>query len=321
MTAWIGPTRAEEDAVLSSVAYASLFDFPLTIDELRTALVGTAVDARTLRAWLTRSVRLQERLERHDDLVMLRGAGRLADVRRERERQTRALLARGRPALAGLVAMPFVRMVALSGSVAHGNADRDADLDLFVVTAPGRAWLVTVAALVLARLGGWRRMMCLNYVISERHLTLTPCDLFSANQLAHLCPIVDRFGVYARLLSANPFVGDFYPNFAPRPVRALVHLPRWAAATSRAIEWSLDWTLAALLDRVCHRLYRRHLDRRSPTWATKDQVRLERECLKLHTTSHRDEVLKRFDGLLSWLDTDAPAVTDRTDERLRASAR
>ena len=64
--------------------------------------------------------------------------------------------------------MPFVRMVALSGSLAHLNADGEADLDLFVITAPGRVWSVTLTTLLRARLLGWRRRLCLNYVVSER---------------------------------------------------------------------------------------------------------------------------------------------------------
>ena len=94
--------------------------------------------------------------------------------------------------------MPFVRMVALSGSLAHLNAEGSADLDLFVITAPHRVWSVTVATLVLAKLLGWRKRVCMNYVVSERAMAIEPADLFSANQIIHLRPIVghhvfDRF--------------------------------------------------------------------------------------------------------------------------------
>ncbi len=85
--------------------------------------------------------------------------------------------------------MPFVRMVALSGSLAHLNAEGSADLDLFVITAPHRVWSVTVATVVLSKLLGWRKRLCMNYVVSERALAIEPQDLFSANQIIHLRPV------------------------------------------------------------------------------------------------------------------------------------
>jgi hypothetical protein len=42
-------------------------------------------------------------------------------------------------------------------------------------------------------------------------------------------------------------------------------------------------------------IYTSHLKRRAASWRSRDQVRLERECLKLHTSSHRREVMERFE--------------------------
>ena len=53
---------------------------------------------------------------------------------------------------------------------------------------------------------------------------------------------------------------------------------------------------------VCRRAYRAYLTRRSSTWDSPDQVRLEKDCLKLHTKSHRHSVLSRFDDAVHTLD-------------------
>jgi hypothetical protein len=288
-------TRAEQQAILCSVAYASLFDYPLTPAELRTALIGVAVaDECTLERWIATTPRLSRAIERVDGFFVPRGRADLVGVRRAREAHSRALLAASRPALRSLMALPFVRTVALSGSLAHLNADEGADLDLFVIAAPGRAWLVMVAALVMARLGGWRRRLCLNYVLSERRLPVGPKDLFTANQIVHLQPV---FGceTYRRFLSANPFVHRIYPNFEPRSLWAGAPLADWTWRARRGAEMLLEWTFAAaVLERCCRVLYTWHLRRRSPTWSSADQVRLEPEGLKLHTSSHRREVMRRY---------------------------
>jgi hypothetical protein len=66
----------------------------------------------------------------------------------------------------------------------------------------------------------------------------------------------------------------------------------------RALEMALDWTAAPAYERACRALYRWHLRRRAHTWRSHDQVRLEAECLKLHTHSHRREVMEQFERAL-----------------------
>ena len=109
--------------------------------------------------------------------------------------------------------MPFVRMVALSGSLAHLNAEGSADLDLFVITAPNRVWSVTVATVVLSKLLGWRKRLCMNYVVSERAMAIEPRDLFSANQIIHLRPLIGPQGLRAIRRRRTRSFGSFYPNF------------------------------------------------------------------------------------------------------------
>jgi hypothetical protein len=185
-------------------------------------------------------------------------------------------------------------MVALSGSLAHLNAESGADLDLFVITARGRVWGVTTTLIALARLLGWRDRLCLNYVISEGKLAVRPRDLFSANQIIHLRPVTG-IGMYKQFIEANPFVARYYPNFQPRAIR----VPERRRVASAMIEWLLDRTIAPLYERCCRGAYRRYLRRRANSWQSREQVRLEAECLKLHTTSHRQSVMARFEAAVA----------------------
>lgn len=297
----VHPTPAQELAVLRAVIYASLFDYPLTLPQLHATLVGERADPDTVEAWCRQSALLRAAVDHVDGLYFPAGRADLLHTRARREVVSRDLLARNRRVLALVSRMPFVRMVALSGSLAHLNAEGSADLDLFVITAPRRVWSVTVAVLVLARLLGWRRRLCLNYVISERALGIEPADLFAANQIIHLKPITGR-DVFRAFVAANPFVAALYPNFAigdalaefddrPSEVGG-----RHAGALRSAIERVLSATVAPACERLARWLYRAHLHRRATAWASRDQVRLEPECLKLHTTSHRAHTLARFDA-------------------------
>lgn len=283
------PSREQERAVLESVIYASLFDYPLTLEQLHASLIRVRADADTIASWWRHSDWLQAAIEHRDGWYFPSGRSDLIATRARREQVSRQLLERDRRILSLVANLPFVRMVALSGSLAHLNAEGSADLDLFVITAPHRVWSVTVATLMLAKLLGWRKRVCMNYVVSARAMKIEPEDLFSANQIIHLRPFSGH-DVFARFVKANGFVRTFYPNFeVPQNPETLRPYD-----LKTFLERVLAFGIAPAFERFARSLYGWHLTRRAATWQSRDQVRLEAECLKLHTSSHRTATLEKF---------------------------
>jgi hypothetical protein len=304
------PTRTQEMAVLRSVTYAALFDYPLTLAQLQASLIEVRADADTVASWWSDSELLQATIDHHDGWYFPAGRRDLIETRARREALSRGLLDRDRAILSFVGAMPFVRMVALSGSLAHLNAETSADLDLFMITTPHRVWSVTVTLLVIAKLCGWRKRMCLNYVISEHALRVEPADLFSANQIIHLRPLTGS-RLFARFVDANVFVRGWYPNFA-----APAGNDQRRSMLQRALEGVLSVGVAPALERGARALYGWHLARRSASWQSRDQVRLEPECLKLHTSSHRAAALERYErAVAAALERAAAAANSAAPER------
>ena len=296
------PTRQQELAVLQSVVYASLFDYPLTLEQLHESLVGIRANTETIASWWRTSELLQAAVEYRDGLFFPSGRGDLIATRARREAVSRDLLERDQRILSLVSRMPFVRMVALSGSLAHLNAEGSADLDLFVITAPKRVWSVTLAVLMLSKLSGWRKHLCLNYVVSERAMKIVPEDLFTANQIIHLRPV---FGdtVFERFVKANGFVRTHYPNFelgqgskASMPQSLKASIPQSLKAFCERV---LSLGPAQLGEALSRRVYGWHLGRKAATWQSRDEVRLEVECLKLHTSSHRASTLGKFENAMA----------------------
>jgi hypothetical protein len=283
-----------ELAILRSVLYAALFDYPLTLAQLRQTLAETMMTPTEILTAYEHSAALRSLVEFREGFFYPRGRADLPGVRRRREARSRLFLRRHRMLLTLVCAMPYVRAVALSGSIAHLNLDEEGDLDLFLVTRRRRVWSVAVAVVVLARLMRRRRNVCANFLVDEDSMALDQRDLFTANQIIHLKTLIGR-PLFRRLLDANPFVTRFYPNFHP-------------AVGSRfefgshpllgGVKVALEWLLlapSAIVERLCRRAYGAYLMRRASAWASPDQVRLDPGCLKLHTASHRHEILARFD--------------------------
>ena len=137
------PDPSELDlAIVSALAYADVFDYPLTVAQIHRYLVRTPATMAQVEAALACDPWLASRVERHEDLVCLRGRSASITLRRERAGYARDLWRSGRIFGSLAAHLPYVRMVAVIGSLTMDNvrSPRD-DIDLFIVTAPGRVWL------------------------------------------------------------------------------------------------------------------------------------------------------------------------------------
>ena len=286
----LGP---EEVAIARSVLYAGIFEYPLTLAQLRQTLELSLTPSRILAEY-ERSQALRAIIEHRDGFFFPRGRDEFVRERQGREARSRAFLRGNRRLLRCICAMPYVRMVALSGSIAHLNLDHDGDLDLFIVTRGRHAWSVTVAVVLLAKIMGRRRAVCANYTVADSSLAFEQQDLFTANQVIHLKPLMGC-DVYQALLAANPFVYRFYPNFHHSGSASLA---RRRGVVLEGVKTAIEMLLAApaaIAEIVCRIAYGWHLRRRAALWRSPEQVSLRPDSLKLHTQSHRQSVFDRFD--------------------------
>lgn len=202
-------TPALHDAVLRTLAYADVFDFPLTPAELHRSLIGVPATPPAVEAAVEA---LAHRVVERRGLVTLAGREGLIEPGRERRR----LAARTWPVAVryaqAVGSLPFVRMVAITGSLAVGDATLDADIDLLVVTERGRVWLGRASALLLVRHAAQRGLeLCPNYVLGEHRLAMEPRDLYGAHELVQMVPIVGH-DVYRRLRASNAWTSLHLPN-------------------------------------------------------------------------------------------------------------
>jgi hypothetical protein len=292
------PPTAEDRAILRAVMYASVFDYPLSPDELWRSLPRHKTSIDALKRAIAERPFLRQRIDLVDGWYVPAGRGDLVERRRERERSSRAFLARHRRTLDVICMLPFTRLVAISGSLAHLNADENADLDLFVVTRGPHVWTVALSLVILSKLMRLRKVVCANFLLADSHLVLDQRDLYTASQVLHLRPVAGT-DTLARFIEANPFVHGWFPNAKDAPP---IGLPLPAAGGLRRLKHVLEallWIPSGPIEGVCRHIYGWHLRRRISRWRSPEQVRLEPCCLKLHTHSHRNAVLDRFEALVA----------------------
>jgi hypothetical protein len=203
---------ALERAILHTILYADLFDYPLTSAEVAHYLIGLSCLAEEVCTCLSRSDWLAERVTEVDGYFVVRGREALVAQRLERAVASDRLWRRARRFVRVLRALPFVRMIGITGALAMRNSAAGDDIDVFIVTAPDRVWLTRAFAIGLVYMGKLcGDTLCPNYLISERVFALERHTLFVAHEFAQMSPVYG-FAVYDQMLTANGWVHSFLPN-------------------------------------------------------------------------------------------------------------
>lgn len=120
---------------------------------------------------------------------------------------------------------PFVKLIAVSNIIGAHNLRAESDIDLFIVTAKNRIWLTRLFLAGLAKVLNLRpnkktkqNKICLSFYVSDDNLNLETLkldtqDLYFNFWLAGLVPIYGKGDTYQKLMSANPWLNNFLPNF------------------------------------------------------------------------------------------------------------
>lgn len=116
--------------------------------------------------------------------------------------------------------VPFIRTIAVTGSVAYGSAEKWDDVDLFIVTERNRLWISTFWMLLQIRLYkilGMRAShlmpFCLSYLHDEEGFSKesrrSRTNPLFARELLKAKPVAGR-ETYRRILEDNKWVSEFY---------------------------------------------------------------------------------------------------------------
>jgi len=287
-------TLVPDEAILQTLIYADIFDYPLTPGEVHHFLIGACASTDSVRAALNESSWLLAHTTRANGYVMLRGRQAIGPLRDERRRASAALWPRARRWGRVVGCLPFVRMVAVTGALALDNAPAGDDVDYLIVTAPGRVWLARGLAVLVVRAARLRGVgLCPNYVLAETALAQSRRDLFVAHDLAQMVPLVG-FDVYDQMRAANAWAEAYLPHARqPRRQEAELAPHGWVARAKALAERLLGGRLGDALEAWERR---RKLRRFAPQAARPGSAaELDAERVKGHFEDRGQPILNRFD--------------------------
>jgi hypothetical protein len=120
---------------------------------------------------------------------------------------------------------PFIEGIAVANIIGDHNLREGSDIDIFVISSPGKAWLSRFVCAFSAKILGLRPNLktkkdkiCLSFYISSDNLNLkrqlySPEDLYFVYWIANLEIIYNKDNIFAHFYRANNWIKEYLPNF------------------------------------------------------------------------------------------------------------
>src|SRR3989339_857741 len=208
--------------ILSTLIYYDLLDYPLTSFEIWRYLLSRNAESEVSLVDVVKELEGEEvkkYTEEYQGYYFLKGRKDLVEQRLERNKISEKKFKKILKIAKWLRLVPFVRMIAVTGTVAMKNADKKSDLDLLIVLKQGRIFIGRTLVTLLTHLLGARRYgekitdrICLNYFITTGSLEIELKDVFSASEYAFARPVYGK-EPFKKFQKANGWIKDFMPNY------------------------------------------------------------------------------------------------------------
>jgi len=194
--------------------------------------------------------------------------------------------------------LPGVRAVAVGNTMAWWGTNESSDIDLFIVTDPGKIWSARFwSVLPFALLGrrphtGRKNPFCLSFFASTDALQMENLclerDMYMAYWIKSLVPVMDDSGSLDMLQQENRWVETILPNSSKRETHHS-HTPM--RLPSPVFQ-------PRILEPVFRAFQRSRLPRTLKDMANKDtRVVVNNDVLKFHVNDRREHFRDRFEAL------------------------
>jgi len=198
--------------ILKTLGYFDLFQYPLTRAEIRLfhgeEIPHSEIDA-ALEQLLEEKIvfRLEEFYSLQTDFVLA-----------ERRRSGNALAA-SQMKTAGRVArflskFPYVKGIAVSGSLSKNFATQKTDIDFFIVTEANRLWIARTFMHLYKKitfLTGRQHWYCMNYYVDVESMEIKEKNVFTAMESVTLLPMQGKKAM-DDFMTDNDWVVGYFPS-------------------------------------------------------------------------------------------------------------
>jgi hypothetical protein len=203
--------KASKD-ILKTLCYFDLFHYPLKRKEIYSFLprIYKKDEFEIAIKELINSLLIFE----IEDFLSLEDNLSLSERRKKGNTKAANLLKVAERIAVFLSWFPYVKGVAVSGSLSKNYAADKDDIDWFIITKSNRLWIARTILLSfkkLASLLGQQRFFCMNYFIDEQALEIPEKTLYSAIEIKTLLPLYGST-MFEKFFQANEWATEALPS-------------------------------------------------------------------------------------------------------------
>lgn len=211
-----------KEAIINSLCYRAVFDYPLSFYQLSNYLIDGYVDNLSFDE-LKRNLK---NLINEGEINYAYGKYLLPNRSYvnwdERKEFSKNLIKKAEKITKVLKLIPWIKFVGITGTVSAFGAEEDDDIDFLIISQKDRLWLVRGFVFVILKILGQlrtddapQRKICPNIFLSEDYLfwEKQKRNLFVANEICMLYPLYDKNETYFRFIKENEWVFNYFVNF------------------------------------------------------------------------------------------------------------
>ena len=202
--------------ILATLTYFDIFDYPLTQIEIAQFLKSNYCQDEFTKGLI--NLTSENWIYKYDDFYMLQDNYSLVHRRRKGNIQAKAMLKTAEKIAGFLSAFPFVKGVAVSGSLSKNFADKNSDIDFFIITEKNKLWLARTfmhCFKKIAMLFKKQDWFCMNYYVDEEMLQIKERNIYTATEIATLLPL-RGIRVFQEFFNHNAWSKKILPNHSLR---------------------------------------------------------------------------------------------------------
>jgi hypothetical protein len=198
--------------ILATLTYFNMFDYPLRKSEIFIFL-GHCDDFHEFELALNNLIN-ESAIFKIGDFYSLYNNYALAARRYKGNGKATLMLKKAEQAANIISAFPFVKGVAVSGSLSKYFADDNTDIDFFIITSANRLWIARTFLHIFKKityLFNMQDLFCMNYFVDEAELCILEKNIYTATEIATILPLRGP-KIFDIFFKVNNWTRTYFPN-------------------------------------------------------------------------------------------------------------
>jgi len=294
-----------EKSILATLAYYDVLDRPLTGWEIFKYLIRIKnIKLINILDVLENSSELNKLINQKNGFFFLKNREVIIKERIERNKIASRKWKKARRIIKLFQVIPFIRMVAISGSLAMDNTKENSDIDLLIITKTGRIWTCRGLITVFSHLIGKRRhgnltkdRICLNHYLTEKSLKIPYKSLYNAQTYSHLISVLEiKDNLYKKFQKSNKWINNylsFYPVEEKGYLRK-IKLNYFFKSIREFKEFILDGLIGNFIEFILKKIQQRRIGKDPLTYQSGGRVVFSNKQLEFHPNSPEKWILEKY---------------------------